>query len=153
MIEEDLIITEELRIEKVVESQIKQKSKEVPLNPLAKDENDKSRLWSTSDNKTKNNQNVKIDAKRTNPKLSSARKVCNNCNSTSHLTHACKMSKVDTSALSILNSVNMNDVNFPCGKDGCMLCAMNMMFACFTCWMHLFLHHLLWMWICMYPLW
>ena len=44
MIEEDLIITEELRIEKVVESQIKQKSKEVPLNPLAKDENDKSRL-------------------------------------------------------------------------------------------------------------
>ncbi|XP_063941230.1 uncharacterized protein LOC135149434 [Daucus carota subsp. sativus] len=42
------------------------------------------------------------------------------------------MTKVDTLATCMPNSVNMNDVHLPCGRVGCMQYAMNMMSACFT---------------------
>ena len=132
LIEEDLVIKEELKNEEVVKPQVKQESHDVPSNPQVREDSDKTGLGSTSSNKKKNNRNGKLDAKKTNSRTPSARKVCNNCNSTNHLTHACKMTRVDTSITSMPNTVNMNVVHLPCGRVGCMQCAMNMMSACFT---------------------
>ena len=132
LIEEDLVIKEELKNEEVVKPQVKQESQDVPSNSHVRDDSDKTGLGSTSSNKKKNNRNGKLDPKNTNSRNSNARKVCNNCNSTNHLTHACKVIKVDNSVSSMPNTVNMNAVHLPCGRVGCMQCAMNMMSACFT---------------------
>ena len=59
-----------------------------------------------------------------------AKKVCNNCNSTGHLTHACKKVKVDQSETSSVPTMpTLNNAHFPCGKVGCMPCAFNIMSA------------------------
>ena len=57
-----------------------------------------------------------------------ARKVCNNCNSTGHLMHACKKVKVvqiETSSMPTMPT--LNNAHFPCGKVGCMPCVFNIM--------------------------
>ena len=57
-----------------------------------------------------------------------ASKVCNNCNSTGHLTHACKKVKVEQSVTSSVPTMpTLNNAHFPCGKVGCMPCAFNNM--------------------------
>ena len=59
-----------------------------------------------------------------------ARKVCNNCNSTGHLTHACKKVKVEiTEVPSMPTMCTLNNAHLPCGKVWCMPCAFNIMFA------------------------
>ena len=59
-----------------------------------------------------------------------ARKVCNNCNSTGHLTHACKKVKVEQHEVSSMSAMpTLNDAHLPCGKVGCMPCAFNIMSA------------------------
>ena len=57
-----------------------------------------------------------------------ARKVCINCNSTGHLTHACKKVKVDQSETSSVPTMpTLNNAHFPCGKVGSMSCAFNIL--------------------------
>ena len=56
--------------------------------------------------------------------------MCNNCNSTGHLTHACKKVKVEQSEVSSMPTMpTLNNAHFPCGKVGCMPCAFNIMSA------------------------
>ena len=56
--------------------------------------------------------------------------VCNNCNSTGHLTHACKKVKVEqTEASNMPTMPTLNNAYLPCGKVGCMPCALNIMYA------------------------
>ncbi|KAK1402380.1 hypothetical protein POM88_001985 [Heracleum sosnowskyi] len=58
-----------------------------------------------------------------------SRKLCTNCNSTGHLTHACKKVKVVTSEMH--NMSDMPDLHEPCGKKECLLCTYNIMHAYF----------------------
>ena len=59
-----------------------------------------------------------------------ARKVCNNCNSTGHLTHACKKVKVEQHKVSSMHAMpTLSDAHLPCGKVGCMPYAFNIMSA------------------------
>ena len=60
-----------------------------------------------------------------------AKKVCNNCNSTGHLTHACKKVKVEQTITSSMPTMpTLNNVHLPCGKVGCMPCAFNYWISC-----------------------
>ena len=57
-------------------------------------------------------------------------KSCTNCNSTGHLTHACKKVKVEQSEVSSMPAMpTLNNAHLPCGKVGCMPCAFNIMSA------------------------
>ena len=83
--------------------------------------------------KKKANRNGKVGVTKKNENVVSptaARKVCNNCNSTGHLTHACKKVKVEqTEASSMPTMSTLNNAHLPCGKVGCMPCAFNIMSA------------------------
>ena len=71
---------------------------------------------------TKKNENVVFPT--------TARKVYNNCNSTGHLTHACKKVKVEQTEVSSIPTMStLNNAHLPCGKLGCMPCAFNIMSA------------------------
>ena len=59
-----------------------------------------------------------------------SRKLCLTCNSAGHLTHSCTKVKVVTPVTSRNNNMlEMSDFHEPCGIDGCMLCAYNVMNA------------------------
>ena len=59
-----------------------------------------------------------------------ARKVCYNCNSTGHLTHACKKVKVEQIEASSMPTIStLNNAHLPCCKVGFMPCAFNTMFT------------------------
>ena len=77
--------------------------------------------------------NGKVGVNKKNENVASptaARKVCNNCNSTGHLTHACKKVKVEQSETSSVPTMpTLNNAHLPCGKVGCMPCAFNIMSA------------------------
>ena len=83
--------------------------------------------------KKKVNGNGKVGVNKKNVNVvspTSARKVCNNCNSTGHLTHASKMVKVEQSETSSVPIMpTLNNIHLPCGKVGCMPCAFNIMSA------------------------
>ena len=83
--------------------------------------------------KKKANRNGKVGVNKKNENVVSptaARKVCNNCNSTGHLTHACKKVKVEQSETSSVPTMpTLNNAHLPCGKVGCMPCAFNIMSA------------------------
>ena len=75
--------------------------------------------------------NGKVGANKNNENIISpaaARKVYNNCNSTGHLTHACKKVKVEQHEVFSMPAMStLIDAHFPCGKVGCMPCAFNIM--------------------------
>ena len=83
--------------------------------------------------KKKPNRNGKVGVTKKNENVVSptaARKVCNNCNSTGHLTHACKKVKVEQTEVSSMPTMStLNNAHLPCGKVGCMPCAFNIMSA------------------------
>ena len=83
--------------------------------------------------KKKPNRNGKVGVAKKNENSVSptaARKVCNNCNSTGHLTHACKKVKVEQYEVSSMPTMpTLNNAHLPCGKVGCMPCAFNIMSA------------------------
>ena len=132
--EEELIIKEQLRAEdKEKKVEVQEKVETLPSKSVS-DENAKNELGSKS-KKKKNNRNGKIGVNKNNPSTptsSAPRKMCNHCQSTGHLTHACRKVKVDNVSPSMHDSFNMNNVHLPCGKVGCMQCAMYMMTACLT---------------------
>ena len=80
--------------------------------------------------KKKSNRNGKVGVNKKNENIVSptTRKVCNNCNSTGHLTHVCKKVKVEQSETSSVPTMStLNDIHLPCGNVGCMPCAFNIM--------------------------
>ena len=82
--------------------------------------------------KVKNNRNGKapIDKSLSAPIVS--RKLCLNCNFAGHLTRSCTKAKVVTSESSRKsNMLEMPDFHEPCGIEGCMFCAYNVMNAYF----------------------
>ena len=83
--------------------------------------------------KKKPNRNSKVGVTKKNENdvsPTAARKVCNNCNSTGHLTHACKKVKVEQTEVSSMPTMStLNNAHLPCGKVGCMPCAFNIMSA------------------------
>ena len=83
--------------------------------------------------KKKANRNGKLGVNKKNENVVSpttARKVCNNCNSTGHLTHACKKVKVEQTETSSMPTMpTLNNAHLPCDKVGCMPCAFNIMSA------------------------
>ena len=83
--------------------------------------------------KKKPNRNGKVGVTKKNDNSGSptaTRKVCNNCNSTGHLTHACKKVKVEQSEIPSMPAMTtLNNAHLPCGKVGCMPCAFNIMSA------------------------
>ena len=83
--------------------------------------------------KKKPNRNGKVGVTKKNENVVSptvARKVCNNCNSTGYLTHACKKVKVEQNeASSVPTMSTLNNAYLPCEKVGCMPCAFNIMSA------------------------
>ncbi|KAK1384526.1 hypothetical protein POM88_022261 [Heracleum sosnowskyi] len=61
-----------------------------------------------------------------------SRKLCTICNSTGHLTHACKKVKVETANTSEMHNMSdMPDLHEPCGKKECLICTYNIMHAYF----------------------
>ena len=61
------------------------------------------------------------------------RKACNNCKSTNHLTHICKLPKVEhPKSSAMLKKNNMPTMHKPCGEPNCMQCAMNVMTTYFS---------------------
>ena len=86
-------------------------------------------------NKKKKNRNGKMvvyneNIAKTTPIAS--RKVCANCNSAGHLTHACKKVKVETAVTSSMHNMSdMPELHEPCGKKECLLCSYNIMHAYF----------------------
>ena len=87
----------------------------------------------TSAQKKKSNRNGKVGVNKKNENVVSptaARKVCNNCNSTGHLTHVCKKVKVEQNEASSMPTMpTLNNAHLPCGKVGCMPYAFNIMYA------------------------
>ena len=83
--------------------------------------------------KKKANRNGKVGVNKKNENVVSptaARKVCNNCNSTGHLTHACKKVKVEQFETSSVPTMPaLNNAHLSCGKVGCMPCDFNIMSA------------------------
>ena len=77
--------------------------------------------------KAKKNRNGKVGVNKKNDFASSpsaSRKLCNNCDSAGHLTHACTKVKVKTVASSSMPAMpNMPSFHEPCGIIGCMPCA------------------------------
>ena len=71
--------------------------------------------------KKKTNMNGKVGVSKKNENVISptaTRKVCNNCNSTGHLTHACKKFKVEQSETSSVPTMPaLNNAHFSCGKE------------------------------------
>lgn len=84
--------------------------------------------------KKKNNRNGKIGVKSNSSTSSSnaPRKLCSKCSSANHLVHNCKKVIVEYDSSCVHNMPAMNSLHLQCGKIGCMMCAMNMMNACFT---------------------
>lgn len=66
------------------------------------------------------------------PTLNAFRKLCNNCNFTGFLIHACKKVKIEVVNPSIHNMPSMNSSHFSSGQVGCLLCAFNIMSAYFN---------------------
>ena len=83
--------------------------------------------------KKKANKNGKVGIEKKNENVVSPTatlKVCNNCNSTGHLTHACKKVKVEQTEASSMHAMPaLNNAHLPCGKVGCMPCIFNIMSA------------------------
>ena len=83
--------------------------------------------------KKKENKNGKVGVHKKNENVvfsTAARKVCNNCNFTGHLTHACKKVKVEQTETSSMPTMpTLKNAHLPCGKVGCMPCAFNIMSA------------------------
>ena len=75
----------------------------------------------------RSNRNEKVGVNKKNDFASSpsaSRKLCNNCESAGHLTHACTKVKVETVASSSMPAMpNMPSFHEPCGVIGCMPCA------------------------------
>ena len=88
---------------------------------------------SNSAQKKKTNRNGKVGVNKKNENVVSPTatgKVCNNCNSTGHLTHACKKVKVEqTEASSMPTMSTLNNAHLQCGKVGCMPCSFNIISA------------------------
>ena len=86
-----------------------------------------------STQKKKPNRNGKVGVTKKNENFVSptaARKVCNNYNSTGHITYACKKVKVEqTEDSSMPTMPTLNNAHLPCGKVGCMPCDFNIMYA------------------------
>ena len=83
--------------------------------------------------KKKPNRNGKVGVNKKNANVVShtaTRKVVNNCNSTGHLTHACRKVKVEQIEVSSVPTMpTLNDAHLPCGKVGYMPYAFNIMSA------------------------
>ena len=117
-----------------------EKNKEVDKNKLPKksvkiaspEVKTKTEIGNSAQKK-KPNWNGKVGVAKKNKNFVSptaARKVCNNCNSTGHLTHACKKIKVEHSEVSSMPTMpTLNNAHLPCGKVGCMPRAFNIMSA------------------------
>ena len=86
-----------------------------------------------SDQKNKANRNGKVGVNTKNEYVTfpiAAKKVYNSCNSTRHLTHACKKVKVEQSKVSSIPAMpTLNNAHLPCGTIGCMPCVFNIMSA------------------------
>ncbi|OKX69851.1 hypothetical protein AXD71_14860, partial [Listeria monocytogenes] len=125
--EETLIINQEM----LVEDQEKKKNKTKPIVSGRTINFVKAEIVpGASVGKVKNNRNGKapIDKSVSAPIVS--RKLCLTCNSAGHLTHSCTKVKVVTPVTSRNNNMlEMPDFHEPCGIDGCMLCAYNVMNA------------------------
>ena len=79
--------------------------------------------------KKKDNRNGKVGVNKDNnfmPSSSTARKVCNNCNSANHLTHSCKFVVAKPITSSMPDFSGLLSSHKPCGVVGCGLCMFNM---------------------------
>ena len=133
-VDEDLL---KIKAELFVEDE---KNKEVDKNKLLKktvriaslEVKPKTEIGNSAQKK-KPNRNGKVGVTKKNENVVSptaARKVCNNSNSTGHLTHACKKVKVEQTEVSSMPTMStLNNAYLLCGKVGCMPCAFNIMSA------------------------
>ena len=127
ILEETLIINQEM----LVEDQEKKKNKTKPIVSGRTINFVKAEFVpGASVGKVKNNRNGKAPFDKSLSAPIVSRKLCLTCNSAGHLTHSCTKAKAVTPVTSRNNNMlEMPDFHEPCGIDGCMLCAYNVMNA------------------------
>ena len=117
--QDDLLIAHELLVEDLEELR---KEKAKSPSKSVKFVKSKTELGNKSETKNGKNRNGRIGK-------NGPRKLCNNCNSAGHLTHACKNVKVEKNHNAHVHNMSAMPISPKCATTTCIPCTANLMAA------------------------